>query len=819
MLVQVFGEQKRWVNYRIEIVDGRRTKVPYAVTGAKASSTDSTTWSTYAVAARASDKVGIVFTAEKMLLGIDIDHCLKDGALVHEQSEAIASFIREAATYTEVSPSGEGLHAFLIITEPLSLTANRKGSFECYTTGRYFTVTGNSFGEVRPIRTIPVEEAIRLLAIIGYPWNKEAHTEKSRIVTASIAEDAVVLEKMFASKHGQKIRAVYEGNTSEYGGDDSSADMALCSHLAYWTAKDAAQMERIWLASPLGSREKTQKRKDYRDRTISAGISGCLDVYVIGGQQDTDGSKASDANRYTVLLNAVPKDTPKEDLLSVLQPLLEALALGKSAAEAELYIRNKVKEAFGLKERDIDPIVRHFKEFRKPIVAKRDAEKKKAEQTITEPPPTEEERRVAERLLQSPTLLHDILQMVRKLGVVGEERNVLLHYIIFTSRKLQNPLSATVKGDSSSGKSFTLLTTMRLFPKSAYIDLTDATPQSFYYCPEDHFKHKMIVLFEKHGGERADYAIRTLQSEGKLKIQVTVKNPETGAFEAQTIEKEGPTGFVTTTTASMIHAENDTRNISMFPDQSSEQTGRVYAAVDARYTSEPKVGANELQPWHHAQLILEELPVYIPFVRSFRRYFPKHIVRTRRDYGHFLAIVETVAFLHQKQRAVVEVNGVKHIRATLADAYLAKVIVEESLAKSIYELPEKTVEVIRAARALVTDLHDEFFDGKDEATFTITQLAKKLEWDRDTVAKWLKPASKKGYVTIVTDSKGSKGAEYKVEEKELPSDEFLPSVAQLAADNPTESIGCIYDPLSGEKQTVCRISEICTDAPIPIEAG
>jgi len=113
--------------------------------------------------------------------------------------------------------------------------------------------------------------------------------------------------------------------------------------------------------------------------------------------------------------------------------------------------------------------------------------------------------------------------MVKKLGVVGEEKNVLLHYIILTSRKLRQPLSATVKGDSSSGKSYTLLTTIKLFPKSAYIDLTDATPQSFYYCPEDYFKHKIIVIFEKHGGERADYAIRTLQSEGKLKIQVTIK--------------------------------------------------------------------------------------------------------------------------------------------------------------------------------------------------------------------------------------------------------------------------------------------------------
>lgn len=525
-------------------------------------------------------------------------------------------------------------------------------------------------------------------------------------------------------------------------------------------------------------------------------------------------------SRYQDLLDMIPKDTPKESLPLALKPLLKELAAGKNLGEAEIYIRNRIASRLEIKPKDIDSILKDFKKMRIPIQAKMEAEKKKAEQDKTEPALTKEEIRAAEYVLKSPTLLYDILQVVKKLGVVGEERNILLHYIIFTSRKLQNPLSATVKGDSSSGKSYTLLTTMKLFPKSAYIDLTDATPQSFYYCSEDHFKHKTIVIFEKHGGERADYAIRTLQSEGKLKIQVTVKNSETGQFEAQTIEKEGPAGFVTTTTASVIHSENDTRNISMFPDQSSEQTSRVYESVDSRYLGIPRISDDELKQWHHAQSILEPLSVRIPFVRSFRKYFPKHIIRTRRDYGHFLAIVETVAFLHQKQREIMEVNGQKHIRAILTDAYIAKVIVEESLSKSIYELPEKTVEVIKTARALVDETRDESLNGgSDEVTFTITKLAKKLGWDRDTVAKWMKPATKKGYMTVVEDGKGSKGAEYKLEEKELPSDAFLPTVEQLALDNPEESTDGIYDPLTGEAKVIERLETICTDAPMRVEAG
>ena len=518
------------------------------------------------------------------------------------------------------------------------------------------------------------------------------------------------------------------------------------------------------------------------------------------------------------ILDKVSKDIPKESIFKAIIPLLELLATDAGLGEAEIYIHNKIKAKFDLKGKDVDSIIKDFRKMRIQIQAKAEAKKKKADQLNIEPPLTDDEKRVGEDILKSPTLLHDILKMVKKLGVVGEEKNILLHYIIFTSRKLKQPLSATVKGDSSSGKSYTLLTTIRMFPKSAYIDLTDATPQSFYYCPEDHFKHKIIVIFEKHGGERSDYAIRTLQSEGKLKIQVTVKNPETGAFEAQTIEKDGPTGFVTTTTASFIHAENDTRNISMFPDQSSEQTSRVYESVDSRYLGIQAVSEDELKPWHYAQRVLEQFPVHIPYVKTFRKYFPQHIIRTRRDYGHFLAIVETIAFLHQKQRKVIELYGRQYIRATLADAYMAKTIVEDSLSKSIYELPEKTIEVIEKARELVKDEKAERTDG--DVTFTITKLANRLGWDRDTVAKWMKPASKKGYLTIAEESKGSKGAEYKLEDKELPSDTFLPSINDLVDDNPDENIENIYNPIDGKNVSPETEPNMpSTDAPIVLEGG
>lgn len=289
------ADERCWVNWKFEKREGKVTKVPYMPKGIRASSTSSATWSTYAEVTEAAERfdgIGIVFTGS--LLGVDIDHCISNDGSV---SPEIASFVEKANTYTEVSPSGTGLHLYLRLTGPLELDRNRSGSYECYTSGRFFTVTGTPWTVSHPIRTIDPDAATELLRELGYPWKQE------EVVTSSIPanttlENDEVLQCMFAAKNGAKIQALYEGDTSEYDRDESRADAALCAHLAFWTGGNASQIEALWLASPLGARAKTQKRADYRSRTIENAIASTKETYSGPSQapaieaRSTAGSKA-----------------------------------------------------------------------------------------------------------------------------------------------------------------------------------------------------------------------------------------------------------------------------------------------------------------------------------------------------------------------------------------------------------------------------------------------------------------------------------------------------------------------------------------------
>lgn len=277
-LLKKFKKEKQWVNWKYEMVNNKMTKVPYSPKGYKADSTKESDWGTFEECQKSdNEKIGIIFKSDKLLLGIDVDHCLNGNEIVHEEKEKIANLLIQSDTYAEISPSGTGLHLYFILSDPLTLEAHKKKPYEVYSDKRFFTFSSNPYKEEKEVRTITSEEALRLLSIIGYPWKKTSNQVSSNSKTdQEEMPDEVIIRKMFASKNGAKTKEDYN-NTNK--NEVSEIDQSLCNKLAFWTGKNPVQMERIWLASPLGQREKTQKRKDYRDRTIANAIKNCEEIY------------------------------------------------------------------------------------------------------------------------------------------------------------------------------------------------------------------------------------------------------------------------------------------------------------------------------------------------------------------------------------------------------------------------------------------------------------------------------------------------------------------------------------------------------------
>lgn len=287
-LAEKFGEEICWVNWKLETLgNGKQTKIPYLSKLRKASSTNPKSWRTYEEVSMAFDNgsnnfsgVGIVLHNGKVLC-IDIDHVLVDGKIVSPVADIILALLKASNTFTEISQSGTGLHIFFELDEPFTPIANKSAPFEIYSKARFIATTNNSYHKVPlSVRTVTVGEMEEILKIIGYPFGKGNEELSDTITTNQLPlNDSELLERMFSSKNGEHIKSLYNGDISAYKNDTSSADSALCFHLAFWTRKDHVQMERIWLASPLGQRVKTQKRKDYVTRTITNAIKNCDKTY------------------------------------------------------------------------------------------------------------------------------------------------------------------------------------------------------------------------------------------------------------------------------------------------------------------------------------------------------------------------------------------------------------------------------------------------------------------------------------------------------------------------------------------------------------
>ena len=138
----------QWVLWRSH--EGR--KCPFQINGRFAKTTDPSTWAAYDSVLREWQThphrwsgIGYVFADDDPYAGIDLDDCLTD---LTPKPWARPIIERLCNTYLEISPSGNGLKAFVIGTPATEARFQfGDGAVEIYSKARYFTVTGRAFND------------------------------------------------------------------------------------------------------------------------------------------------------------------------------------------------------------------------------------------------------------------------------------------------------------------------------------------------------------------------------------------------------------------------------------------------------------------------------------------------------------------------------------------------------------------------------------------------------------------------------------------------------------------------------------------------
>lgn len=253
----------------------RRGKEPInPLTGYGAKANDTTTWGTLEQALVAVEKYsldGIGIELGGGLCGIDIDHVIdKNTGTVFEDALRI---VKQLDSYTEISPSGTGLHIFLYGDIPENGRKHTKRGIEIYKAQRYFTLTGNSFGPVRPIQHRQQE----LMALYN-----ELFSNNGLQVLRKTPGEVPQVNKNYLKiglEKDSKFNSLWNGERQF--SDESSNDIAFMNKLAYWCNCDTDSMKAAFLSSPYAQQKddahwkKAADRQDYLQRTAARVAQDC----------------------------------------------------------------------------------------------------------------------------------------------------------------------------------------------------------------------------------------------------------------------------------------------------------------------------------------------------------------------------------------------------------------------------------------------------------------------------------------------------------------------------------------------------------------
>lgn len=314
-----------WVMWKYQLRDGKWAKVPQKVMfscmdGAtrtvyyqNISMTKPKLWqpwnklraNNWAMELFADQLVGLGFciSANDPFCAIDLDHCRNPET--GEIADYALKIIEDLNSYTELSTTGTGVHIYIVGKKPGLARCRRNGvKVEIYDDKRFVALTGNHlpgtptdveerqeeleklyfsvFHEevgqpVPPPRRVPVcykpgEKPAEPAPAYCPPTNPVGNFRHQYL------DDWEVLNRAQNAKNGSKFQRLWSGDTRDHDDDESSADFALASTLAFWCGRDEAQIERLMWQSGL-RREKWNRKDGYLSKTIANAIAVTRNCY------------------------------------------------------------------------------------------------------------------------------------------------------------------------------------------------------------------------------------------------------------------------------------------------------------------------------------------------------------------------------------------------------------------------------------------------------------------------------------------------------------------------------------------------------------
>lgn len=335
---------------------------------------------------------------------------------------------------------------------------------------------------------------------------------------------------------------------------------------------------------------------------------------------------------------------------------------------------------------------------------------------------TEKEKQEALTLLTSNALLKTTNELIGQSGIIGEETNRLIIYLIFSSRKREQPLHIISLGSSGTGKTHLQESIGNLIPEEEKIEITTLSENAFYYFGQQELKNKLILIEDLDGAEGALYPIRELQSKKKISKTIAFKNTK-GETKTTNITVEGPVCVAGCTTKETIYEDNANRSFLIYLDESQEQDDKIMnyqrKASAGNIDIEQQIKAKTLL--QNSQYLLKSIKVINPYAEMVE--LPKEVLKPRRTNAHYLQFIELITYYHQHQREIKydETTGEEYIETTIEDIKNANELIKEILIRKSDILTGRSRNQLEAFKTILKNKTELFTNSQVRSTLKIAK--------------------------------------------------------------------------------------------------
>jgi len=382
---------------------------------------------------------------------------------------------------------------------------------------------------------------------------------------------------------------------------------------------------------------------------------------------------------------------------------------------------------------------------------------------------TAEEHEAAETFLQTSNLLQRTNELIGRSGVVGEELNRLIMFLVFTSRKREQPLHVVSLGSSGTGKTHLQEKVGQLIPEEDKIEITTLSENAFYYFGQRELKNRLVLIEDLDGAENVLYPMRELMSKRKISKTIAHKNTK-GETKTIHLIVEGPVSVAGCTTRESIYEDNANRSFLLYLDESSAQDEKVmqYQRLHSAGKIDTQKEKEVQELLKNCQRILAPVKVVNPYAEQLK--IPLEVFKPRRSNAHYLAFIEVVTFYHQYQRRWTDENtgeilyepGVSKappsggwgvIETTLEDIAEANQLLKEILLR-------KSDELSGACRNYFEELKT-YLQTEKKQTFSSREIRSRFRLPGTTFRRYQNALLSCGYIRVKS-GKQSSGFLYEV---------------------------------------------------------